>query len=207
MQETLKVKAREGEEGSLENPIVDSDMNTQEALRVNPDFFMPKEVFERQRVVTVTYLSFDQKYHRGQIVVDQELEEDVVAFFQFLIEQKFPIEKAIPLAHTDFNFSDALSMAANNSSGFNPRSITGDPTRPSNHAFGRAIDINPKQNPYIKNEKSEPAGASYEKDKAGTFAPDSPIVLFLKNRGWKWGGDYNDLKDYHHFEKPLPRTE
>jgi hypothetical protein len=192
--------------GTLENPIIDSKLTTEEALRPNPDFFLAPEVFERQTVLEVMYISFDGKYHQGQIVVDKDLENDVKDFFNFLLKQNFPLNKAIPVADKRFNFNDALSVAANNSSGFNPRAIAGT-DKPSNHAYGRAIDINPLQNPYIRGDLTEPKGAKYDKENPGTLTAESPIVKFLKMRGWNWGGDYRDLKDYHHFEKPLKEIE
>jgi peptidoglycan L-alanyl-D-glutamate endopeptidase CwlK len=185
--------------GTIENPIIDSGLSLEEALRANPNFYLSPEVFERQKLLTVVYKSFDGKYHQGQIVVDKELEEDVTHFFRFLLQQNFPVNKAVPVAHGKYGFNDTSSMGDNNSSGFNPRSKTGKP-EPSNHAFGRAIDINPRQNPYIRGEVVEPAGAVYNLDEPGTLT--ALIVDFLKNRGWIWGGDFKDLKDYHHFEKP-----
>jgi hypothetical protein len=134
--------------------------------------------------------------------VDKDLEKDVRDFFNFLLEQNFPVNKAIPVAHHKFNFNDKLSMDENNSSGFNPRYIGGT-NKLSNHALGRAIDINPIQNPQIKDGVTEPKGAIYDTEQPGTLVATSLIVEFLKKRGWKWGGDYHDLKDYQHFEKPL----
>lgn len=192
--------------GTLENPIIDSKLTIEEALRPNPNFFLAHEVFERQIVLEMMYISFDNKYHQGQIVVDKDLENDVRDFFNFLLKQNFPLNKAVPVADKRFNFDDALSMVANNSSGFNPRAIAGT-DRPSNHALGRAIDINPLQNPYIRNGVTEPMGAIYDKEKHGTLTDESPVVKFLKARGWNWGGDYHDLKDFHHFEKPLKEIE
>lgn len=190
----------ESELGTLENPIVDSKLKPEEAFRQNPDFFLQPEIFERQILLSVKYKSFDGKYHQGQIVIDKELETDVREFFDFLLKQNFPVNKAIPIADKKFNFNDSLSMAENNSSGFNPRNKTGK-TEPSNHAFGRAIDINPMQNPYIKGETIEPLGAVYNPEQPGTLTPE--IIDFLKQKGWIWGGDYQTLKDYHHFEKPI----
>lgn len=194
------------EPGTIENPIIDCKLTVQEALRSNPNFFLSPEVYERQILLPVMYVSFDGKYHQGQIVIDKDLETDVKDFFDFLLEQKFPLNTAIPVAHNKFNFDDLLSMAENNSSGFNPRNIAGT-NRPSNHAFGRAIDINPLQNPYIKDKLTQPNGATYDKNQLGVLTAESPIVQFLKKRGWAWGGDYHDLKDYHHFEKPLDKNE
>ena len=29
------------------------------------------------------------------------------------------------------------------------------------------------------------------------------FVTFLKDKGWEWGGDWDEIKDYMHFEKSL----
>ena len=60
-----------------------------------------------------------------------------------------------------------------------------------------------KQNPYIKNGTTTPAGSVYEIDSLGTINADSPIVKEFKKRGWTWGGDWKSLKDYQHFQKIL----
>lgn len=190
--------------GTIENPIVDSQMSREEALRSNPNFFLSPEIFIRQVLLEVIYKSLDEKYHRGQIVVDKDLKIDVENFFNFLLENNFPVQKVVPIAHARFDFDDGLSMAEGNSSGFNPRNIAGT-DRPSNHALGRAIDVNPFQNPFIKDGAIEPKGAIYDPTKPGTFVSGSSIVEFLKMLGWIWGGDYKEIKDYHHFEKPFKK--
>ncbi len=190
----------ESQPGTIENPIIDSNLTREEALRPNPDFVLPAEVFERQILLPVIYLSFDGKFHRGQMVVDKDLEIDVREFFDFLLKKNFPVNKVVPIADKNFNFDDTKSMIENNSSAFNPRNKTGK-NEPSNHAFGRAVDINPLQNPYKKGEITEPLGATYTLGQAGTLTIE--IVDFLRKRGWIWGGDYENLKDYHHFEKLL----
>ena len=189
--------------GTIENPIIDSQLSLEEALRPNPNFFLSPEVFERQVLLQVMYKSFDGKYHQGQIVIDKELEKDVKDFFEFLIKQNFPVNKVIPIADKKYDFDDTKSMNENNSSGFNPRNKTGK-NEPSNHAYGRAFDINPQQNPYKKGEIVEPAGAVYDTEKIGTLTPE--IVEFLISRGWIWGGNYEELKDYHHFEKLIEKN-
>ena len=185
--------------GDINNPIIDSQMSMQEALMPNPNLEISSEIFKKQILLNVMYISFDNKYHLGQIVVDRDLELDVKELFEMMLEIKFPIFSVIPIVDKKFNFSDTLSMDANNSSGFNPRCIAGT-QRLSNHASGRAIDINPMQNPYIKGEIVEPAAAIYNTKEIGTIPADSPVVTFLKSRGWKWGGEYIELKDYQHFE-------
>jgi hypothetical protein len=191
--------------GTVENPIIDPGLTREEALRQNPNFPMDEEIFEKQVLLPIIYLcSLDGKYHQGQIVIDKDLENDVKDFLAFLIEQKFPIEKMTPVADKEINFNDNVSMDKNNCSGFNPRNIA-NTDRPSNHAYGRAFDINPRQNPYIRGETTEPEGAVYNIEIPGTLTAESPIVKFLKDRGWIWGGDFIEFKDYHHFEKPLTK--
>ncbi|MDP9249054.1 MAG: hypothetical protein M3M85_00890 [bacterium] len=118
-----KSKQEDASLGSMENPIIDSNMSMEEALRPNPKYEIPREVFEMQTLITVKYLSFDGKYHQGQIVMDKRLQTDAEDFFVFLREQEFPVNKVVPVAHIDYDFDDDKSMLANNSSGFNPRFI------------------------------------------------------------------------------------
>lgn len=67
-------------------------------------------------------------------------------------------------------------MEANNISAFNYREITGG-GRLSNHASARAIDINPFQNPYIKNDIVLPHGAKYDPSIAGTLTADHHVKI------------------------------
>jgi len=66
----------------------------------------------------------------------------------------FQIERITPIE--EFNGDDDASMAANNTSAFNCRDVTGQPGKFSNHSWGRAIDINPLINPYVKGDKIYP---------------------------------------------------
>ena len=171
-------------------------------IKQNPQAPCPKIILRRQIVVNVSYYSFDDKTHRGQIIVAKDLAQDVKDVFKLLLQEKFPISSVIPIS--EFWWDDELSMRANNSSGFNYRTITGT-NRLSNHAYGRAIDINPLLNPYVKEGIVKPHGATYRLDEPGTITSNSKITSFLKQRGWTWGGDWKDRKDYQHFEKPLKK--
>jgi peptidoglycan L-alanyl-D-glutamate endopeptidase CwlK len=92
-------------------------------------------------------------------------------------------------------------MAADNSSAFNYRLIAGT-DRLSRHALGRAVDINPRENPAIYPDgRIVPAGAVRRPGKPGTFTEDHPVVRAFREKGWRWGGDFTHLRDYHHFEK------
>jgi len=177
--------------------IVDSAMSFGEAMEGT---IAPVEIIDSLAFIDVFYYSFDRKRHQGQIVVNATLEDDVYAIFALIEELKFPIGRVVPIA--EYQWDDYQSMAANNSSGFNFRVIEGT-TKLSMHSLGRAVDINPMQNPVIyPNGERAPRGAVYRPGKAGTVDPDHPIVREFLKRGWHWGGNFEQPKDYHHFEKP-----
>jgi len=159
---------------------------------------IPKDTKENLRLVDVDYYSFDSKLHKGQIVVHKDLVNDVKWIFEKLKEIKFPVDKVIPVVK--FHWSDDESMKANNSSAFNYRFVA-NTKRLSNHATGRAIDINPWQNPQIIKDVASPAGAEYNPNAKGTISKNSIVVKLFKEKGWDWGGNWKIRTDYQHFEK------
>ena len=115
--------------------------------------------------------------------------------------RKIVVMPVIPIAR--YGWSDLTSMADNNTSCFNYRFIAGT-TRLSRHASGMAIDINPRQNPVIYEDGTFlPPEAVYSPRAGGAFSPSSPILKEFVSRGWKWGGEFASIKDYHHFEKTV----
>lgn len=186
-----------------ESIVIDSDMTEEEAFDgLAPE--CPEEIRQKQKLLTVTYYAFDGKVHQGQLAADADLEEDIRAVFDVALRERFPIHSVIPISDQRFRkygrWDDDLSMAANNTSAFNYRRITGG-TRLSNHALGRAIDINPLLNPYIKGALVLPPGATYDLRAEGTLTADHPVVQEFLRRGWTWGGNWDVPKDYQHFEK------
>ena len=180
-----------------DNIIVDSDFSFSDALAGTN---APLEIVDRLSMVDVFYFSFDGMRHQGQIIINSELEDDVCEIFVLIAKLKFPIGKAIPIVA--YSWLDGESMAANNTSCFNYRVIEGT-TKLSLHSFGRALDINPVQNPVIyPNGLIAPEGAVYNPQKKGAFTAANPIVQEFLKRGWHWGGNFEQPKDYHHFEKP-----
>lgn len=180
--------------------IVDSDLSLDQALG-NQN--IPGNIKAHLRLVNVHYYSFDGKLHRGQLVVHKALRAEVIAIFRDIERSRFPIAKVIPISK--YNFSDELSMLDNNSSAFNYRLIEGS-SKLSNHALGRAIDINPFQNPIVRNGIAQPAGAAYNPKASGTIVSGGIVVRAFKKRGWTWGGNWKRLKDYQHFEKRLTQN-
>ena len=99
------------------------------------------------RRVEVNYIGFDDKVHRGDLIVHEDLAAEVVAIFEQLLQLRYPIDK-IRTADNYPGADDELSMEDNNTSAYNCRDIPGT-GRWSQHAYGRAVDLNPLLNPEI----------------------------------------------------------
>lgn len=139
---------------------------------------------------------------RGELIVHADVAKQVTAIFQQLYLQGFPIEKMQLVA--DFKASDPASMSANNTSAFNCRANTSDPSRFSKHSYGKAIDINPRWNPYVRKSlvlpKNGKAFVDRSLDLPGMIDKTSICYRLFKRHGWRWGGDWRTLKDYQHFQ-------
>ncbi len=183
-------------------------MTKEEALLQNPAMPAPEELLKDLELLDVTYFGFDNEVHKGQIVVNKKISKKILAFFEMSLAIHFPIEKVIPISHPNYAWDDNVSCDDNNSAGYNFRYIGGT-SRMSKHAEGLAIDINPVQNPYIKfNENMEqifiaPENGIFDPSIPGTLHKNHPLVIFLKNNGFDWGGDWTKESgriDYQHFE-------
>ncbi|HEY0076090.1 MAG TPA: M15 family metallopeptidase [Abditibacteriaceae bacterium] len=177
------------------NPIIDSALSFDEAFAGKR---VPQFIRRHLSLLEIDYWGFDGVLHRGQIIVNAELADEVEQIFADIREARFPIKKMIPVCA--YKWNDDLSMAANNSSGFNPRRVA-NTRRKSLHTAGRAIDINPVQNPWEHDGLVEPPGAQYEPAQPGTIVDDGPVVSAFLSRGWEWGGHWTTMKDWHHFQK------
>lgn len=153
------------------------------------------------RLVVVDHWGFDGRVHRGELVVHADHAPGVLSVFQTLFEQRFPIEHMRLV--DDYGGDDERSMAANNTSGFNCR-LVADGERWSEHAYGRAVDVNPVQNPYVSpGGRVAPAAGSAHLDRSrdvkGMIRPGDEVVRAFASIGWSWGGSWRSAKDYQHF--------
>lgn len=152
------------------------------------------------RLLTLDHHTFSGSITQGELVVAATVADDVVSLFETLYEKRFPIESMI-LMH-EFSGDDNASLAANNTSAFNCRQVTGG-TRFSQHSFGSAIDINPRQNPYVRGDEIlPPDGAPFvdrSEARPGMISDPGFVLSAFEALGWSWGGDFNSLKDYQHF--------
>ena len=155
-------------------------------------------------LVRVKYVNCENVERTGGIIIHKKLAGDIEAIFGELYEAKFPIDKIRLI--DEYGNSDELSMEDNNTYAFSVRPKTGKKSF-SKHAYGFAVDINPVQNPYIKNNVIEPKNSIDYLDRKsirkGMIVKGDVCYNAFKKRGWTWGGEWKSLKDYQHFEKSL----
>jgi peptidoglycan LD-endopeptidase CwlK len=175
--------------------IIEARMTASEALAGTP---APKNIAAKMKLIDVTYFGYDEKLHKGQLLVNKNVADEAEKIFAELLKMKFPIEKVIPI--TAYKWDDEASMYDNNTSSFNYRKVVGKSTL-SKHALGYAIDINPRDNYYMKDGHISPSNGRYDKRNKGTILKNSAVVKLFAKYGWNWGGDWKSLKDYQHFEK------
>lgn len=154
------------------------------------------------RLLVLTHWGFDGSVRTGELVVHRDVAAELTTVFRRLFRERFPIERMELVDR--YGADDDRSMAANNTSAFNCRRATGSRTRWSQHAYGRAVDINPIQNPYVtpNGEVLPPAGRAYL-DRAdlqlGMIVSRGVVVRAFVAIGWGWGGNFRSTKDYQHF--------
>lgn len=145
------------------------------------------------------HVTFGGAVASGELVVAAEVADKVLRLIRRLWLLGFPIRQMRLV--DDFGASDDASMAADNSSAFNFRLIAGTQLL-SKHALGRAIDINPVENPWRRPGRIDPpAGVEYADRRvirAGMFVRPGPVVAALDELGFEWGGDWMHASDDHH---------
>jgi D-alanyl-D-alanine carboxypeptidase len=162
------------------------------------------EVEPRIRPVTVRYLDFSGKVKEGIIEVDSSLAREVGEIFVEIYAAGFPVRGVRPMR--DFAGDDDSAMRSDNTSGWNWREARGT-GQLSWHALGRAIDLNPRENPWVRNGIVRPNGAIRDTSIPGTMRWNDAVVRAFRKRGWRWGGRWQRVRDWQHFEKPIPGVD
>ena len=180
--------------------IVDSSLTLEQAVEGTT---APANIIASLCITDVEYYGFDGELHRGQIVIHHELAGEVRKIFKEIRQMRFPVESVIPVRF-DLPDNGTTMDTLNNTYGFHYRAVTTSGSgKLSVHSYGRAIDINPYQNPAVlSGGRVIPPGSVYDPEAPGTLTGESEIVKLFLRYGWQWGGAWSSLKDYMHFEKP-----
>ena len=94
----------------------------------------------------------------------------------------------------------------NGSEKFPIKSVGGYNWRPNGieslHSLGRAIDINPDENPQLSPDGVVLVGKKWEPyQNPYSITPEGDVVRAFTSRGWVWGANYT-RPDYMHFDFP-----
>ena len=158
------------------------------------------------RYLSLLYVDFNGDTKHGEMICNKSIAQDLLEIFYELYNNDYRLESVKLI--DEFDGDDTKSMLANNTSCFNYRVVEGS-KKLSNHAYGLAVDINPFYNPYITYKddvtKISPAGSEAYADRTLDFPykideNDLAYKLFTQH-GFKWGGNWNSVKDYQHFER------
>lgn len=160
------------------------------------------------RYLRIRHKNFKGGESWGEMIVHREVADEVVKIFKALYEADYPIRRMRLVS--DYKGSDWQSIEDDNTAAFNCRRATGS-KHYSKHAYGRAIDLNPLENPYISSRGhiSHRASLRYRKrshlndtyEERAVLLPGDKAVKIFKQYGWKWGGEFRGIKDYQHFSK------
>jgi hypothetical protein len=152
------------------------------------------------RLVSLDYWGYDGAEKQGELVVHADHAGAIADVFQGLFESRFPIER-MQLVDA-YGGDDFASTADNNTAAFNCRSVVGQPGTWSEHAYGRAIDVNPLVNPYLGEPRvNDPRLAPYldrSLEAPGMIRAGDAVVGAFAAVGWTWGGTWS-TPDYQHF--------
>lgn len=154
----------------------------------------------RLRRIVLPYYDWNDVPRFGTLVANASVVSDLQRVFRKAFAARFPIKKmdSVDL----YRGNDVVSMAADNTSAFNCRKVTGNPYRLSQHSYGNAIDINTVENPYVTSSRVYPSrGVPFLKrsvSRKGMILPGTPIASAMAAEGWPWGARWSH-PDYQHF--------
>lgn len=167
----------------------------------------PEIAPDELRYLHILHYNFEGEVTEGELICNQAIAADLLDIFYELYRNEYQIEKVLLI--DEYGGDDIASMEDNNTSCFNYRVVEGSSTL-SRHALGLAIDINPYYNPYITYDKQggmhvSPESAAAYTDRSVSFPykideNDLCYKLFTQH-GFTWGGNWNSVKDYQHFQK------
>ena len=159
------------------------------------------------RLLTVSHRGFRERTRTGELVVNKSAARPLARVFRQLYRLHFPVRH--------LRFADAYGPRRGRpadgdvSGSFECREAVPSPCTGgrgtgswSMHAYGLAVDVNPRENPYVGcGQSRDPAARRYRdrsRHRPGMVTPR--VVAAFRSIGWGWGGSWTgNTKDYMHF--------
>jgi hypothetical protein len=159
------------------------------------------------RLLSVSYRGFDRSAQAGQLVVNKTAARPLRLVFRKLYRLGFPIRH--------MRFDDAYGPRRNRprdgdvSGSFECREAVPSPCSDgsgtgswSMHAYGLAVDLNPRENPYVGcGQSHDPTAARYrDRSRHRRGMITAGVIEAFRSIGWSWAGAWaGNTKDYMHF--------
>jgi hypothetical protein len=160
------------------------------------------------RLLRFNYWGFDGEVKRGPMVVNASVASDVLWVFGQLFEAQFPIKRVgLTREFKESRLETDPHTHRSVTASFNCRPVVtpaGAGDTFSQHSFGLAVDVNPLQNPYVRedgwvrNRFARPY-VDRSRNLLGMIEEGDVVVLSFAAVGWAWGGNWSGGKDYMHF--------
>lgn len=157
------------------------------------------------RVLSYRYYGFDKKTHLGQIVVNEKIASSLAEVFGKLYRMRFPIRDGAFAStygpHPDRSGDVTASFECRDAAA-SPCSSSSTTHHWSMHAFGEAVDLDPRENPYVgcgmTRDKTALSYLKRSRHRPGMVTPG--VRRAFASIGWGWGGSwFGSTKDYMHF--------
>ena len=193
------------------------DINDDIFNRIINKSYIENDFIKLDDLVYIKFLHYDfnNNIKEGELIVNRKIKDKVINILKELFDNKYQINSFKLVDNYFGNEEDKISIDRksildDNSYSFFYRKIYGT-DKLSKHAYGLAIDINPRENPYLPfingkydytylDEQDKYYLENRNKNLEHVITHDDLLYkVFIKN-GFTWGGDWTDSKDYQHFE-------
>lgn len=165
----------------------------------------PVQERDELRRVELDFYDFSGDLQRGYLVVRKDVAESVSRIFTRLLEEKFPIRRMEGVEN--YGGDVKASLEADNTSAYNCRRLDqiNAPPMDSPHANGRAVDINPRENPWmdLRCDCWVPGPENSDRfDGPGKILLGGVVWRAFRDEGWIWQNI--SVADYMHFDTGYP---
>jgi hypothetical protein len=157
------------------------------------------------RLLRVRHYGFDRRPHTGQLIVNRSATAPLAGAFRRLYALHFPIRH---MRLADFYGANRFNVGGDATASFQCRQAAASPCTGgrtgswSMHAYGLAVDVNPRENPYVGcGQSRDPAAQAYrDRSRRRPGMVGSHVVGAFSAVGWGWGGSWaGSTKDFMHF--------
>lgn len=154
------------------------------------------------RLVRLSYWGFDHAVHPGELVVHASVADAVVRALRRAYELGFVIRGMHRLE--TYAGNDDAAAVADNSSAFHCPATPDAGGRWAAAAYGKAVNLNPVENPKVVGQTTAPAAGSAYLDRGnvrpGMLIEGDGVTSAFAAEGFTWGGSNRPSPTYSHFE-------